>query len=104
MADLSWQANAETNRICAIAIGTEGEMPDYTGVNLGGNLDWTDNASGGEADGYTALMDLDQTGATRPLYLTEDDIKRGDLILNPDRIIRVKVVVIDRGQLDHFAA
>jgi hypothetical protein len=73
---LSWQNEAQTNRFCAIAIGTEGETPDVSEVPLGGNLDWTKNASGEEADGFTALADIDQTtGATRPLYLTEDDIK-----------------------------
>jgi len=72
---LTWQANAETNRICAIAIGTEGEQPDVSAMTLGDNLDWTDNASGGVADGFTALADISQSGATRPLYLTEDDIK-----------------------------
>ncbi len=72
---LSWQGNAETNRVCAVAIGTELAFPDITDIPLGGRIDWTDNGSGGVVDGWTVITDISQSGATRPLYLDESDIK-----------------------------
>jgi len=61
---LSWQDDCQTNRLYKIAIGTEGTGPDTSEIPLGGNIDWTDNESGGVAEGFEVI----------DLYLTDDDI------------------------------
>lgn len=61
---ISWQDEVSTNRVCALAIGDEATPMDISGLAVGDRMDWTDNASGGAADGFAVL----------PVYLTDDDI------------------------------
>lgn len=63
---ISWQAEAETNRVpqYGIAIGAELYGPTTDEIPKGGRMNWTDNASGGTAEGFEQLA----------VYLTDDDI------------------------------
>lgn len=63
---ISWQDEVATNRVpeYGIAIGDENTAPDITDIPVGGRMDWTDNESGGAAEGFSQIS----------VYLTDDDI------------------------------
>jgi hypothetical protein len=88
---LTWQNEVHTNRIYKIAVGTELVPPDVSEIPLGGRMDWTDNESGGAADGYD-VMDV---------YLTDDDIaieavEEDGMEINPPTAPGVIAIIRDK--------